>query len=57
MLVGMLILSETGSAPVSLKVLSLTGLFRDFYKFAEDWNNNNVLLVSTSIFYYCQIAQ
>ena len=39
MSVGVFILSETGSGPVSLKMLSLTGPFQDFYQFVEDWSN------------------
>ena len=37
--VGVLISTETGSGPVSLKNLSLTGPFQDFNQFVEDWNN------------------
>ena len=36
---GVLISIETGSEPVSLEKLALTGPFQDFYQFAEDWNN------------------
>ena len=62
---GVLILIETGSGPVSLKILSLTGPFQEFYRFAEDWNNllrkwfpNGCfrILGVTSIFYFRQIT-
>ena len=33
---GILIFSETGRLPASLKILSFTGPFQDFYQFVED---------------------